>query len=256
MSIIVATALGPHDHDARELAGMLAKRLGETIILAHVSERHGPPPQVIREMLERATHEIARFGASAEYVLLSGDPGTALTDYARRAQPSFVIIGGAQPNAPRGRGKRRKARHLIDTLAVPVLCVPHAASLLQALLVGERFRVLVSGARDAKTQAAMLAQAHALRRLLTCDVSVLCSSREVGPSTQASRAARDRRYDLVILDAAALEAETDWPFHDTAKPMLFVASAAQPEAAVVATRSSSGKSASRPRRSQPLRGAP
>ncbi len=222
MAIIVATALGPHDHEARELAGILAKRMGETIILAHVLEQHEPPPHVMREMLDRATHEITRFGASAYHVLLCGEPTTALTEYARRVRPKLIVIGGPAPSDPRGSGQRRKARHLIDALHVPVLCVPHAGELLRMLLDGERFRVLVSCAHNAKADGAMLNAAHALRQDLPCDVSVLRSSLEQGGARFAARLAKNRRYDLLVLDASLLESETAWPFPDAAKPMLFV----------------------------------
>ncbi|MEZ0313544.1 MAG: universal stress protein [Myxococcota bacterium] len=228
MAIIVATALEPHDHEARELAGMLAKRMGETIILAHVLEHDEPSPQVMREMLDRATHEITRFGADAYHVLLRGDPTTALTDYARRVCPRLVIIGGPAPSDARGLGQRRKARHLVDALGVPVLCVPHSGELLRVLLEHEPFRVLVAAGLNAKADDAMLREAQALQRVLACDVS-------------ASYQGHD--HDLVVLDARLLEARTAWPFAEAAKPMLFVSELAHVPAAsdVGSERVTSGK---------------
>lgn len=231
MSLIVATALGPQDHDAREVAGLLARRLHEPLTIVHVLEPHERSEAFIRGLLENATHELSRFGIAVDNTLLRGDPVKALSDYARGVKPRFVVIGGASPNDPRGRGERRKARHLLDSLGAPVLCVPHAGPMMQALMSGQPLHVLVRAEHDSEVDAALMRTARAIRTVAPSAVTVLCASHAVtGHLDDAVSIAAHGSFDLLVLEAHLLEATTARPFSADAKPMLFVSTASAPRA--------------------------
>lgn len=238
MSLIVATALSPYDHDAREVGGLLGKKMGESVVLVHALEHHEQPDFVVRQQLENATHEARRFGTAVDNVLLRGDPLTALTDYASRLAPSFVIIGGAAPADVHGRGMRRKATHLIETLKVPLLCVPHAAPIMQSLMSGRHLRVLVYTEHNAKADEVQLQEVKALRATVPCDVTVLCASRSAATVPNgALRIGSSGHFDLVVLPARMLQASARSPFAADAPAMLFV----HPDKAAAATLADSGR---------------
>jgi hypothetical protein len=226
MSLVVATALGPQDHDAREVAGLLARRLHVPLTVVHVREPHEDSETFIRGLLENATHELSRFGIAVDNTLLRGDPVKALTDYVRGVKPRLVVIGGATRRDTRGRGERRKARHLVDTLGVPVLCVPHAGPMMQALMSGKPLHVLVRAEHDGEVDAALMRAARAIRTVAPSQVTVLCASHAApGRTDDALSVAAHGRFDVVVLDACLLESMTSWPFDPDAKPMLFVSTA-------------------------------
>lgn len=221
MAILVATNLTENDHGARELAGAIAKRLGESIILAHVFEHTERSEASVHAALEYAIAEIERFGPVASHITLHGAPLTALMAYARRIDPKLVIIGKAHV-ANNRRGGFAKARTMLSRLDIPVLYASHVVPLMSSLVGSRRPRILAVLGDSRATDAAVLRTVRSLRRTIPSDCTFFCA----GSGPQANEALRVRatsgEFDLVIAGARAHLTLIDDVVDDELPPILFV----------------------------------
>ena len=132
--ILLATDFSPGSQRARAYAGMLARRLGAELLVAHVSEPLAIVPgsdlaaeelaQTERE-IDHVVAELAREQVAARGVVVPGEPAGEIVALAERERADLIVLGT--------HGRSGLAHVLLGSVAesvlrrahCPVLAVPH-----------------------------------------------------------------------------------------------------------------------------------
>jgi nucleotide-binding universal stress UspA family protein len=132
MRVIAGTDFSENAAEAARAAGILARRWGASLSLAHVdAESRSDLPQDVRQTLaawiaDRLRNAaVAVAGCKVEEHMLSGSPATALADFAAREEARLLVVG-----ASRGRDvpwlMGSTSERVAEISAVPVLVVREA----------------------------------------------------------------------------------------------------------------------------------
>ena len=181
MTIVCGTDLSAPAAEAAEVAGLLAARLGEPLVLVHAVDRlgaeHGlaldePEYEPLRRDVAAEADRLRALGADVETVIRGSEAARTVVAVASEHSATMLVI------APVGRGGY--AKHLLGTTAarvvsratVPVLAV-RAAAPFRGWLAGERSLRLTVGVDDSPGAAAALRWVEQLRSIAPCDVGAV-----------------------------------------------------------------------------------
>jgi len=182
MTIVCGTDLSEKAAEAAHAAAAIAKRLGVTLKLVHVSDEPGAELTVEsdqnaiyaplrKRVREHAAETGARFGIDVEPIVVAGVAHEKLIELAQAASASLLVVSSL--------GDKKQHRWLLGSVAervaqaspVPVLVVRDGAS-VEAWARGDRpLRVMV-GVELASSSRAALRWAANLRAIGPCDLLV------------------------------------------------------------------------------------
>jgi nucleotide-binding universal stress UspA family protein len=192
MITLCGTDFSEQAERAATAAAQIARRFGDTVVLAHVLEQpttnlleiRGEARRLehlLREAADRALHEAAarlqRSGATVETALLSGEPEQALTAQARQLDARMLVVGT--------HGRRALWRWFVGSVAErvqrlsdrSVLVVREAAQGIADWSAGRRpLRILVAVDLDGTIEA-VVHEVRLWRQAGPCDVTFAHAAR-------------------------------------------------------------------------------
>jgi nucleotide-binding universal stress UspA family protein len=194
MKILCATDFSSQAERAARAAVQLARCLGDSVVLAHVTEPplaqllelhgtidHGGLQEALRSAAERALDDQAAplrsHGVSVQTKLLRGVPNEALTVYAKEIQARMIVMGTHGRHAPWRWFVGSVAERTQCTADRPVLVIRERADGLGLWAHDRRpLRVLV-GIDPSRTSHAPVEWVKALREAGPCQITFVHASR-------------------------------------------------------------------------------
>lgn len=177
MKILCGTDFSPGSVEAANVAAALARRLGDTLSLAHVapgldaSKAGRNAARAIKEKLEAEATRLRQTGVTVETEVLEGAASEELLDAARQLSTRLVVVSS--------HSRRLAERWLVGSVSekvaqsapVPTLVVKNAEALNAWLREGHTLKVFVGADFSGQSEAALRFVAG-LRKVGPCEVVV------------------------------------------------------------------------------------
>lgn len=187
MNIIFGTDFSEEAARAGRVAALLAKKLGDTIEVVHVTEPWVAYPAVAphsayfavdvtegdRLGLERATDEVRKHGVPAEQQLRFGTAGRVLPERAAELGARLVVLGGARRGAFDRFLLGSASEQVIRRARSPVLVVRGAIERMEKWLHGEASLSVAVAIDETPASDVVVAWASVLRSVGPCDLTFL-----------------------------------------------------------------------------------
>ena len=191
MRIVCGTDFSLHAAEAANVAAMLATRLGETLVLVHVTENDGlgasspeigdSVPASPKEKLHNEAERLRKLGPTVKEELLTGSPYEKLVEVGQRCSTRLVVVSSLGRIAPSrflvGSVAERTAEHS----PVPTLVV-RGSKPFEAWTRGERPLKVMAGYDFSSSSDAALGWIRDLRQIGPCDITVAyvdCPAQEI-----------------------------------------------------------------------------
>jgi nucleotide-binding universal stress UspA family protein len=123
--ILICTAVGePGKTDVR-VGGRLARRLGASVTLLHVTREAGDPPPFVQDHLQRAASTVRALEVPAEIsVRHAGAPAQGILEASREGDYDVIVVGSHGPQSRSLFGRDDVTLQVLRGADRPVLVVP------------------------------------------------------------------------------------------------------------------------------------